>query len=68
MHRICWCSLAGSKICETCGIGSWMSLPSTTTYPTSQTPDWHLSDWHSGRKVTEKFDKDGKLIERVTEE
>lgn len=57
--KACWCSLAGTRACLTCpnsDIG-WNS------------PKEHLDCIpYKIKLVIEKFDKDGKLVERITEE
>ena len=57
----CCCSLAGTRACLSCPNGwEWNGA----LY-------WFIPPWVVGepkpKRVIEKFDKDGKLIERVTE-
>jgi hypothetical protein len=58
---ICCCSLAGTAACETC---------SNRPYNSSRfNPlDYKLFTPIKTKKVIERFDKDGKLVERIVEE
>ncbi len=58
---ICCCSLAGTSAC----LGCYMRNSNISYYPTY--PDIYYPKPYI-KKITEKFDKDGKLIERITEE
>lgn len=71
----CCCSLAGTKACDTCSAG-----PSQGGY-TGFNITWPLNHGlktdgnmtidkpkEKQKRITEKFDKDGKLIERITED
>lgn len=58
----CCCGLAGTNACRTCSNGplfyQWDVLP------------YHRTAWQTPRtpgRVIEKFDTEGKLIERITE-
>lgn len=67
--RVCCCSLAGTDACKTCLNGS----VSTFTNYWNWWQDWYVPEGtgyvkNSYKKVTEKYDKDGKLIERIVEE
>ncbi len=67
MYITCCCSLAGTVACFTCPSRyqyEWWRTP-YTYYPAY--PDITYPKPHS-KKIIEKFDKDGKLIERIVEE
>jgi len=51
---ICCCSLAGTRACETCPNNTDITRYGEWTYIPAY-------------KVIEKYDKDGNLIERITE-
>jgi len=55
----CWCSLAGTKACLTCPQYQNMMWPTQTEI---------LPNIRPTRKTTEKFDENGRLIERIIEE
>jgi ABC-type uncharacterized transport system auxiliary subunit len=58
----CGCTLAGTNACLRCPNSNINYYPSTTWYYPFHSPVI------TGKKITEKFDKDGKLIERITED
>lgn len=67
----CCCTLAGTRACDTCSAGP--SQGHTITWPLNYglTTDGNITIDKSKEKqkrITEKFDKDGKLIERITED
>ncbi len=66
MYKICWCSLAGTAACARCNNNSWSSwyIPYVPYYPTY--PDIPMKS--PAKKITEKFDKDGNVVERIVEE
>ena len=55
---VCGCTLAGTKACLTC--------PNNTIMQWS-VPEYSLRYEPKRQRIIEKFDKDGKLIERITE-
>jgi hypothetical protein len=58
---VCNCSLAGTKACENC-----MNLNKTYTL-TLPLGFYDMSNKRTSIRTIEKFDKDGKIIERITE-
>ncbi len=65
MMSSCCCSLAGTRACFTCPNGPNQYSP-YMTYPVyyQNIPQTYPSP---SKKITEKYDKDGKLIERIIE-
>ena len=57
---VCNCTLAGTAACLVCPRYQ-QYLGDSNIYPPTYLPS-------GNKKITEKFDKDGKLIERITEE
>ena len=54
----CYCSLAGTRACLTCSKGMIDMMFYPPIYYEKNKPK---------ERIIEKFDKDGKLIERITE-
>ncbi len=63
MYKICWCSLAGTAACARCNnnpqYGEWSYYHTYPNIPIRR---------FCTKKITEKFDENGKLIERIIEE
>jgi hypothetical protein len=55
----CCCSMAGTKACLTCPQYQNMIWPDQASI---------MPNIYPTRKTTEKYDKDGKIIERIIEE
>ena len=62
----CCCSLAGTRACDTCQNGASQYRGFFINIPIQENPMW---EWTTAtpKKIIEKFDKDGNLIERITE-
>lgn len=58
--KVCWCTLAGTMACKNCPNNSYytgLSLKEVEEFYNKKP-----------KRIIEKFDQDGKLIERITEE
>jgi len=58
---VCSCSLAGTKACLSCS--QYIKYYGETSYLQIGKP----FDFQRAQKITEKYDKDGNLIERIIE-
>ena len=54
---VCWCTLAGTMACKTC-----------PKYLQSFGQQYKYTQWNSPKRIIEKYDDKGNLIERITEE
>jgi len=58
--KACFCTLAGTRACDTCPNSPSLRPIFTPFYPAFRT--------EKTKRIVEKFDEKGNLIERITEE
>jgi hypothetical protein len=61
----CSCSLAGTNACMTCGNGGVRDWHSNQYLYSKK---YQMSQGSISKRVIEKFDSEGRLVERITED